>query len=194
MPVCHLASNLIDRYQSEYHTERLVVRPWGDSGKPAFAEMNADARVMEYFPALYTQERSDWMVGECNRRLAQDGFTFWAVERRDQSQFIGFVGLNSFEAALPFCPCVEIGWRLAFEHWGNGFATEAARFCLSLGFNQFALQQIYSFTTLNNIRSRHVMEKIGMMDTGTSFLHPSVDATSGMQEHCLYRAHKPASE
>jgi len=154
--------------------------------------MNADARVMEFFPALYTKERSDWLVDECNRRLALDGFTFWAVERKDHNNFIGFVGLNTYDADLRFCPCVEVGWRLAYEHWGHGFATEAASLCLSLGFTQFDLQEIVSFTTIANTRSRHVMEKIGMTDTGDTFLHPSVDAKSGLQEHCLYRISKEA--
>lgn len=148
--------------------------------------MNADPRVMEFFPALRTQQQSHSMVDECNRRLAIDGFTFWAVDRKDRNEFIGFVGLNTFAAELPFCPCVEIGWRLAFEHWGNGFATEAAKTCLSLGFDKFGLDEIVSFTTLANTRSRHVMEKIGMVNTGKNFMHPLVDAASGMKEHCLY--------
>lgn len=169
-----------------YQTERLILRPWRESDKPAFAKINADARVMEFFPSIYTQERSYGMVDICNQRLARDGFTFWATERKDTNDFIGFVGLNTFEADLPFCPCVEIGWRLAYEHWGYGFATEAAQLCLSLGFNQFSLQEIVSFTTLANTPSRHVMEKIGMVNTNRNFLHPAVDPDSGMQEHCLY--------
>lgn len=171
---------------AHYETERLIIRPWNDGDRAAFAEMNADPRVMEFFPEIRTREQSDSMVDECNKRLAKDGFTFWAVDRKDREEFIGFVGLTRFEEDLPFCPCVEIGWRLAFQHWGHGFATEAARHCLSLGFNQFNLNEIVSFTTLANTRSRHVMEKIGMVDTGKNFLHPWVAPESGLQEHCLY--------
>ena len=107
-----------------------------------------------------------------------------------QKMAIRFVGLNKYVADLDFCPCVEIGWRLAFEHWGNGFATEAAQYCLSLGFTKFSLPEIVSFTTVSNIRSRRVMEKLGMVDTGNNFLHPTVESSSGLQEHCLYRAAK----
>jgi len=146
-----------------YQTDRLILRPWREEDKLAFSE----------------------------RRLATHGFTFWAVERRDKNEFIGFVGLNTFEAELPFCPCVEIGWRLAFDHWGKGFATEAATKCLSLGFSKFGLEEIVSFTALANNRSRQVMTKIGMVNTGDNFLHPSVAAESGLQEHCLYHAIKP---
>ena len=177
-------------HDDHYQTERLTIRPWYERDKSAFAKLNADPRVMEFFPELYTREMSDWMVDECNRRLVNDGYTFWALERKDQNEFIGFVGLNTYEADLDFCPCVEIGWRLAFEHWGNGFATEAADFCLTLGFDKFNLQEILSFTTVSNTRSRRVMEKLGMTDTGNNFLHPTVDSASGLQEHCLYRALK----
>ena len=169
-----------------YQTERLILRPWYESDKAEFARINSDIRVMEFFPEQYTEERSHQMVAECTRRLAKDGFTFWALERKDSNTFIGFVGLTTFEADLPFSPCVEIGWRLAFEHWGQGFATEAARFCLTLGFTEFSLEKIVSFTALANTRSRRVMESIGMIDTAKNFLHPSVDSASGLQEHCLY--------
>lgn len=173
--------------EPQHQTERLTLRAWRETDKPAFAAMNIDPRVMEFFPALRTPAQSNAMVDECNRRLATTGFTFWAVERNDSGAFIGFVGLNTFSADLPFCPCVEIGWRLAFEHWGRGYATEAATACLSLAFNEFALTEVFSFTTLANFRSQHVMQKIGMVDTNEPFLHPQVDPGSGMQQHCLYR-------
>ena len=173
---------------AEYQTKRLLLRPWLEDDKPVFATMNSDPRVMEFFPATRTPEQSDWMADECNRRLVRDGFTFWAVERKDLSCFIGFVGLNSYEADLDFCPCVEIGWRIAFERWGNGFATEAATKCLSLAFNEFDLDEVVAFTTLANIRSWRVMEKIGMLDTGENFTHPSFPADSVLREHCLYRS------
>ena len=172
----------------QYQTQRLTLRPWRESDKAPFAKINSDPRVMEFFPEPYSRETSDWMVDECGRRLATDGFTFWALERRDLNQFIGFVGLNTYKADLPFCPCVEIGWRIAYEHWGNGFATEAAEHCLGLGFNKFSLKEIFSFTALSNRRSIEVMKKIGMVDTNNNFLHPSVDEGSGLQEHCLYQA------
>lgn len=149
--------------------------------------MNTDPKVMEFFPNLGTPERSNQMVDDLNKQLDKNGYTFWAVERLDSGHFIGMVGLNKFDEDLPFCPCVEIGWRLAFEHWGKGFATEAANKCMQLAFYEFALIEVVSFTTLANSRSRHVMEKIGMQNTGNNFMHPSVPKESNLQEHCLYR-------
>jgi RimJ/RimL family protein N-acetyltransferase len=172
---------------TEYRSERLILRPWQAADKPLFAAMNADPRVMEFFPALQTRQRSDEMADLFNEQLASRGYTFWAAERRDCGDFIGFVGLSCFTADLPFCPCVEIGWRLAFDQWGHGFATEAATKSLQLAFGQFNLDEVFSITTLKNVRSRHVMEKIGMSNTNNNFLHPAVPRESGMQEHCLYR-------
>lgn len=173
--------------QESHVTERLIMRRWRQTDKPPFAALNADPRVMEFFPALGTQERSNQMVDDFNMQLDDIGYTFWAIERRDSGEFIGFVGLNQFSADLPFCPCVEIGWRLAHDHWGNGFATEAAKKSLQLAFTEFGMTEVVAFTTLANERSRQVMEKIGMQNTQKNFLHPSVPVTSGMQEHCLYR-------
>ncbi|MEM7256133.1 MAG: GNAT family N-acetyltransferase, partial [Pseudomonadota bacterium] len=93
----------------QYHTQRLVLRRWQESDKPMFAAMNADPKVMEFFPALNSRERSDQMVDEFNAQLDNTGFTFWALETKAQQQFIGFVGLSVFQSDLPFCPCVEIG-------------------------------------------------------------------------------------
>jgi len=171
----------------QYETDRLILRNWKDSDSEPFARMNSDPVVMEFFHALRTREESDNLISTITAHILEDGFGFWAVERKDTGEFIGFVGLNRFSINLPFCPCVEIGWRIAHAHWGHGFATEAAIKCLRIGFDQFSLGEILSFATLNNIASRRVMEKIGMTDTYQVFLHPSVPSESGLQEHCLYK-------
>lgn len=169
-----------------YETDRLILRNWVDSDNEIFAQINSDKMVMKYFHALRTREESDTMVNMIKTGIKKDGFGFWAVERKDTNQFIGFVGLNRFSMDLPFCPCVEIGWRLAKEHWGHGFATEAAMQSLSIGFDEIALAEIVAFTAVENVASRRVMEKIGMTNTIQNFLHPSVPNDSDLQEHCLY--------
>ncbi|MEE9336046.1 MAG: GNAT family N-acetyltransferase [Granulosicoccaceae bacterium] len=173
-----------------HETERLVLRRWKDSDRKPFAQMNANPKVMEYFSRLRTLEESENMIELCNSRIEEHGFSFWAVERKDSNQFIGFVGLSRYTADLPFCPCVEIGWRLSHQHWGHGFATEAAIKCLEVGFKQLALPEIVSFTPLLNQRSRNVMLKIGMTDCEKNFLHPSETAKSGLQVHCMYKINK----
>lgn len=174
----------------ELETHRLLLRSWTELDSEVFANINSDPAVMRYFPAVYSHERSDEMMQLCNTEIEQFGFSFWALERKDTGALIGFVGLHNFNAELQFCPCVEIGWRLARSQWGNGFATEAARQCLKLGFCDFNIESIYAFTTLENMRSRAVMSKIGMVDTGDNFEHPNVPAESGLQDHCLYKISK----
>ena len=106
---------------------------------------------------------------------------------KSTGEFIGFVGLHIPATHLPFSPCVEVGWRLAANHWGNGFATEAARSSLRIGFEWLGLTEIVSFTSIHNLRSRAVMERLGMCETETTFEHPQVPVGSILRKHCLYR-------
>jgi len=147
--------------------------------------MNANLRVMEHFPSLLTRAESDAMVERIGAHFEQHGFGLWAVEVVDQVSFIGFVGLAvpSFEAH--FTPCVEVGWRIAAEFWGQGYAIEAARATLMFGFGPVALKEIVSFTVPENARSRRVMERLGMThDPADDFEHPTL---LDRRRHVLYR-------
>jgi RimJ/RimL family protein N-acetyltransferase len=171
------------------HTHRLYLRLWRDEDLPAFNAMNADPRVMEFFPKPLDRAESDARVARIREHFARRGFGLWAVEIPGIADFIGFVGLSvpAFEA--PFTPCVEIGWRLAREHWGFGFATEAARAALDFGFRRLALDEIVSFTVPANQRSRGVMERIGMTRTpADDFDHPALPEGHPLRRHVLYRA------
>jgi len=171
----------------EFDTPRLRLRRWRDADRAPFAAMNADPVVMEFFPALQTRESSDAAIAAWEAQFDERGWSNWAVERRDTGEFIGFVGLSVPRRALPFSPCVEVGWRLARDHWGRGFATEAARGALRVGFERVGLEEIVSFTALANRRSRAVMERIGMADTRRDFEHPGVPEGHALRPHCLYR-------
>jgi RimJ/RimL family protein N-acetyltransferase len=150
-----------------------------------FAELNADARVMEHFFSSLTRAESDAMVERIEGHFERHGFGLWAVEVVDQVPFIGFVGLAipSFEAH--FTPCVEVGWRLTFESWGRGYATEAARACVAFAFERLGLREIVSMTVPENIRSRRVMERLGMTrNAADDFDHPLL---ADRRRHVLYR-------
>jgi RimJ/RimL family protein N-acetyltransferase len=169
-------------------TERLRLRRWRESDLAAFAALNADARVMEFMPAVLTREQSDARAASIAQHFQQYGFGLWAVEAVGVADFIGFTGLSvpAFEA--PFTPCVEVGWRLAYDHWGRGYATEAARAAVRYGFDQLKLDEIVSFTTVNNSRSRGVMEKLGMTRAaGEDFDHPKLPEGHPLRRHVLYR-------
>jgi len=167
---------------------RLRLRRWRDADRDAFAAMNADARVMEFFPSPLTRAGSDAMVDYVEAHFDEHGFGLWAVEVPDVAPFIGFTGLLVKRFAAHFAPCVEVGWRLAFAYWGNGYATEAARVALGHGFGALGLSEIVSYTTVTNRRSRAVMERLGMRrDPVDDFHHPERPKDHPLCRHVLYR-------
>jgi len=172
----------------ELRTPRLRVRAWRDDDFEPYAAMNADPRVMEFFPDIVPREESRARLARGRARIAERGYGLWPVEVVGGAPFIGMVGLSDPDFAAPFMPAVEIGWRLAAEHWGHGYATEAARAVLGFGFERLGLSEIVSFTTVANVRSRRVMEKLGMRRSpGDDFLHPMIPEGHPQQPHVLYR-------
>lgn len=172
-------------------TKRLILRPWKVEDHEPFAIMNADPRVMEHFPAPLTREQSDLMVKRTLEMFEVNGWGRWAVEVPGVAPFIGFIGLsvwNKENSQLEFAPCVEVGWRLAHEHWGKGYASEGALACLEYGFERLNLPEIVSFTALTNTRSMKVMEKIGMhREVKDDFNHPNLPLEHPLCRHVLYR-------
>jgi RimJ/RimL family protein N-acetyltransferase len=168
-------------------TERLVLRPWRDTDRTPFASMNADPKVMEWFPRLSTRAESDAFVDRIVARMEQQGFGLWAVEVPGVSEFIGFIGLNPADAVLGR-PVLEIGWRLVADHWGRGYATEGGTASLAHAFDVLGQQEIVSFTTAGNVRSRRVMEKLGLTHRpADDFDHPGVPPEWSGRRHVLYR-------
>jgi RimJ/RimL family protein N-acetyltransferase len=172
----------------ELEAPRLRLRRWRLSDREPFAALNADPRVMEHLPAILRREESDALALRIEAHFDQHGFGLWAVEIRGVVAFAGFVGLSVPHFQAPFTPCVEIGWRLAADYWGRGYATEGARAALEFGFQTLKLEEIVSFTVPGNVRSRRVMERIGMAyDPVDDFDHPSWRLPSGPARHVLYR-------
>lgn len=167
-----------------------MLRQWRDSDRQPFAEMNADPKVMEFYPGTLDRTRSDALADRIQSLIIERGWGFWALQLKCDDRFIGFTGLHIPSPSLPFCPCVEIGWRLARPYWGLGYATEAANAALRIAFDSLRLEEVVSFTALSNRRSRAVMERLGMIDTGENFMHPDVPEDSGLKEHCLYRVRR----
>jgi RimJ/RimL family protein N-acetyltransferase len=169
-------------------TARLKLRPWRDADLEPFAALNADPRVMEFFPKRLSREESDAVATRIRHHFDRHGFAQWAVEVPDLAPFIGFVGLSAPSFEAHFTPCVEVGWRLAYEHWGRGYASEAAVAALDFGFGELGLAEIVSFTTTVNDRSIRVMERIGMTHAPEDdFDHPALAEGHPLRRHVLYR-------
>src|SRR5260370_20845899 len=153
---------------------RICLRRWRDEDREAVAAMNADARVMEFFRSSLSRVESDAMVDRIQTHFSEHEFGLWAIEVPGVAPFIGFAGLAVTQFRAHFTPCVEVGWRLAFEHWGRGYATEAARLALGYGFGALALPEVVSFTSATNQRSRAVLERLWQRrDPATYFESPS---------------------
>lgn len=169
-------------------TERLLLRPWRDTDRDSFFRITSDPRVMEFFPAIPTREQSDALLDRCNVHFEQHGFTFFAAELRETGEMAGFIGLAHMPLDTHFAPCIEIGWRLGFEFWNRGLATEGARAALRYGFEKLGLDEIVAYTAAGNLRSRRVMEKLGMTRKAEDdFDHPRIADGHPLRRHVLYR-------
>jgi RimJ/RimL family protein N-acetyltransferase len=173
-------------------TERLILRRWKDSDREPFAEINADPRVMEYFPGCLTREDSDRFIDDIESHFDNRGFGLFATELKSEEKLIGFIGLHVASFQAHFTPCVEIGWRIAASYWGRGLATEGSREVIRFAFERLRLESLVSFTAPGNIASRRVMEKLGMTtDPAEDFDHPKLPPGHRLRRQVLYRLKNP---
>jgi RimJ/RimL family protein N-acetyltransferase len=174
----------------ELRTERLLLRGWRADDRAPFAALNADTDVMEHFVHRLTREESDAFVDRIEAAWASDGYGLWAVEPLvDYPRgCVGFVGLAAPRFDAHFTPAVEVGWRLDKAVWGRGYAPEGARAALDFAFDVLGLDEVVSMTTVENRKSRRVMEKLGMTrDPADDFDHPLVPEGHPIRPHVLYR-------
>jgi len=169
-------------------TERLLLRRWRDADRLPFQQLNADPRVMEFMPGLLTPAASDELVDRIEAHFEQHGFGPFAAEHRETGALLGYIGLYTPTFHAEFMPAVEIAWRLTADDWGRGLATEGARAVARHAFAELGLASLVSFTVPENLRSRRVMEKLGMThDPRDDFDHPNLPVNHPLRPHVLYR-------
>ena len=169
-------------------TGRLILRHWRQSDRELFARLNADPQVMQFLPRLLSPGESDAAAKRIEDHFRRHGFGLYAAELRESHVFIGFIGLSIPAFKARFSPCIEIGWRLAAEYWGQGLATEGAHAVARHAFGELSLEEIVSFTVPSNTRSRRVMEKLGMThNPEEDFNHPQLPPGHALRRHVLYR-------
>jgi RimJ/RimL family protein N-acetyltransferase len=177
----------------ELVTARLRLRGWKQADLIPFATLNTDPWVMEHFESALSRAQSDALVARLQGHFDRHGFGMWAVEAPGRAPFVGFVGLAVPPFQAHFTPCVEVGWRLAAEFWGRGYATEAAEAALSFGFGTLALAEIVAYTVRGNLRSRRVMERLEMTRSeADDFDHPAYLDVERIRHHVLYRMSRAA--
>lgn len=170
-------------------TSRLILRDWQQSDLEPFCQLNADEEVMNFFPNTLTTEQTLTLHQAIETEFNEYGFGLYAVEVKENNDFIGFIGFHRATFDADFTPCVEIGWRLKKVAWGKGYATEGAKACLQYGFRHLRFNDIYSFTADINTPSKNVMKKIGLNFIKT-FDHPKIEDSSPLKKHVLFHINK----
>jgi len=169
-------------------TERLLLRRWTEEDRAPLAQMTADPEVMRYRFAPLSRAESDRMIDETEASFERDGFGLWAVERIDNTRLVGYIGFGYSDFDAPFCPAVDVGWTLARDAWGQGYATEGARAAMDYAFDDLGLDQVVAHTTHLNERSQAVMRRLGMHhDQRDDFDAPWYEPGHPRRRFVLYR-------
>ncbi|MCW1382308.1 GNAT family N-acetyltransferase [Novosphingobium sp. KCTC 2891] len=170
-------------------TARLALRAWRAEDAAPFLAMCCDPRVMEFLGFLQGPADIDAALARQAGFQDRHGYCFWAVERREDSAFLGFCGLKPGAEGTPLEGRIEIGWRLAHHAWGQGYAREAARASLDWGFQELPAEAIWAMTVPGNVRSWGLMERLGMRRVrDLDFDHPALAESDPLRPHIVYVA------
>ncbi|MBJ7412239.1 MAG: GNAT family N-acetyltransferase [Phenylobacterium sp.] len=172
-------------------TDRLILRAFREEDRAPLAAINGDPRVGEWLGGAIDRTASDALLDRLNAEIARDGFGFFAAERKADGQLVGMIGIRAQKDAPP-APCLELGWRLAVEAQGQGYATEGARALLDWGFATQGNDEILAWTAASNLRSQAVMRRIGMIpDPARDFDHPALAEDHPLRRHVVFVAKRP---
>lgn len=176
---------IIDK-QYLFKSERLGFRNWLESDLEMMTEINADKKVMEFFPCVASKDQTFDFIQKMHKQFTEKGFCYFAVDKLKNNEFIGFIGLSEKNFESEFTPCIDIGWRLNSVEWNKGFATEGAKRCLEYAFDVLKLEKIYSIAPKINVKSERVMKKIGM-EKVLEFEHPLLTNDERIRNCVLYK-------
>jgi RimJ/RimL family protein N-acetyltransferase len=169
-----------------FTSERLGFRNWNLSDIDKMQEINSDEKVMEFFPGIPTKEQTADFVERMKKQFEDKGFCYFAVDKLENNEFIGFIGLSEQTYNTDFTPCIDIGWRIKSSEWNKGFASEGAKKCLEYALNELGLENIYSIAPKINIKSEHIMKKIGLKKQ-YEFEHPLLTNNDRLKTCVLYK-------
>ncbi len=168
-----------------FTSDRLGFRNWNPDDIDELHEINSDQKVMEFFPSLPTKEQTTEFIKRMTKQFEEKGFCYFAVDRLENNELIGFIGLSEQTYDAEFTPCIDIGWRIKSTEWNKGFATEGAKKCLDYAFNTLKIRKVYSIAPKINTKSEHIMIKIGMQKEG-EFEHPSLLENNSLKTCVVY--------
>lgn len=169
-----------------FTSDRLGFRDWNISDIDKLFEINSDKEVMEFFPSLPTKSETISFIERMKNQFQEKGFCYFAVDKLVNNEFIGFIGLSEQTYPADFTPCVDIGWRINRKEWNKGFATEGAKKCLEYALNNLKINKIFAVAPKVNVKSEHIMEKIGLKKQ-YEFDHPLLTDHKLLKTCVLYR-------
>jgi RimJ/RimL family protein N-acetyltransferase len=170
-----------------FTSDRLGFRNWSLSDIEKMHEINSDPKVMEFFPSIPTKEQTTEFIKRMTKQFKDKGFCYFAVDKLENNEFIGFIGLSEQTYETDFTPCIDIGWRIKSSEWNKGFATEGAKKCLDYAFETLKLKEVYSVAPKINLKSEHIMIKIGMKKQ-YEFEHPLLKDHNELETCILYKS------
>jgi len=167
-------------------TARLVMRSWRDEDVAPFQAICSDPDVMATLGPPLDMAGTSALIERVRLREAEDGHTFWALERREDARLLGWCGIIRGNAG-PVDGRAEIGWRLSRDCWGAGYATEAARGAMDWAFANLTDEAVWAITWRGNVRSQAVMERLGMQrHPELDFDHPKLAGGDPLRPHVTY--------
>lgn len=169
-----------------FTSERLGFRNWDLVDIEKMHEINSDEQVMEFFPTILTKEQTTEFVLRMRKQFQNKGYCYFAVDKLKNNEFIGFIGLMEQTYEADFTPCIDIGWRLKSSDWNKGLATEGAKKCLEYAFNHLKIDNIYAIAPKVNMKSEHIMAKIGLKKQ-YEFEHSLLTNNARLKKCVLYK-------
>ncbi|WP_394764515.1 GNAT family N-acetyltransferase [Phenylobacterium sp.] len=170
-------------------TDRLILRAWRDEDREAYADIMIHPEVGAWLGGPFTREQAHERVTRFQAGLAETGLGRLAIERTSDGRLIGHCGLAYLPETLPLAPGIEIGWALAPDAWGAGYAVEAARAVIADGFANSDISEILAFTGASNLRSQAVMQRLGMTRAADrDFDRPGLSPDQPLRRHIVYVA------
>ena len=175
------------RHAGVIETERLILRPWRAADREPYADIMVDPQVGAWLGGPFTRDQAHERVARFTANLAETGLGRLAIERKSDGRLIGHCGLAHTPHTPPVPTGIEIGWALAPDAWGSGFAVEAARAVIADGFARDEVAEILAFTGATNLRSRAVMQRLAMLRMADrDFDHPALAPDHPHRRHVVY--------
>jgi [ribosomal protein S5]-alanine N-acetyltransferase len=162
-----------------FKTSRLLLRQFTGTDAPLVQQLNSNPNVLKYLdePPLETAEQALHILNTIILPQYKNNLGRWAIHVKTTNEFIGWCGLKY----RPELDEIDLGYRLLQQHWGNGYAFEAAKHSLDYAFQQLHLKTIIGRAHIDNLASLKILEKIDMQ-----FIKEEIIDDCPVKTYCIF--------